>query len=538
MLSTLQLLLPQTVLASLACLFILGGSFPVSARRWGPLAIIALALSAGALVYSSRVSISSDNPYTLAVSRTSLAVGFQWSCLIIGALFVLMSIQAQSESKTAGEFYGMLLFVLSGMMLVSAANDLVLMFLALELISVPTYVLLYLGGRDYANQEAATKYFLLSVLSAAVLLYGFALLYGLTGTTQLAGIKEVLSATYISQKSGIPNSGGSALGIMALVLIAAGLGFKIAAVPFHFYAPDVYEGTSAFNAGLLAVAPKAAGLYALIRVVSESMVGYETTGQQLTLILAGITMTGGNCLALLQTNVRRLLAYSSIAHAGYMLVGIAVGFWDAWNPDLSLDGSSTTLAGGGLAALGLPGGIRASVFYLLAYSLANVGLFAVLVYLGRPGKQIEHIDDLTGLVKTQPLVAVIAALFLFSLAGIPPLPGFWAKLSVFSSALSVRQEVTDALFSVHPAFAILAVVGVVNAAIGAVYYLRLVSAMFLNDPLSTPRPGGGRPALAAICLSAVLLVAFGFLPGPVFSYLQQRPNQPTAAAVSVTVKTP
>ncbi len=174
--------MPQTVLASLACLFILGGTFPVSPRRWGPLALVTLVLSAGALIYSSRISISTDDPYTLAVSRTSLALGFQWSCLLIGALFVLMSMQAQSESKTAGEFYGMLLLLLSGLMLVSAANDLVLMFLALELISVPTYVLLYLGGRDYANQEAATKYFLLSVLSAAVLLYGFALLYGLTGT--------------------------------------------------------------------------------------------------------------------------------------------------------------------------------------------------------------------------------------------------------------------------------------------------------------------------------------------------------------------
>jgi NADH-quinone oxidoreductase subunit N len=536
-LSTLQLLLPQTVLAGLACLFILGGTFPVSARRWGPLALFALALSAGALTYSARIDISSDALHTLAVSRTSLAIGFQWSCLIIGALFVLMSIEAQSESKTAGEFYGMLLLLLSGLMLVSAANDLVLMFLALELISVPTYVLLYLGGRNYANQEAATKYFLLSVLSAALLLYGFALLYGLTGTTQLAGIKDVLSAPYSAESSGVPHAGGSVLGIIALVLIAAGLGFKITAVPFHFYAPDVYEGTSAFNAGLLAIAPKAAGLYALIRVVSESMVGYETTGQQLMLILAGITMTGGNCLALLQTNVRRMLAYSSIAHAGYMLVGIAVGFWDAWNPALRLDGANAALAGVAVPSLGLPGGVRASVLYLLAYSLTNVGLFAVLVYLGRPGKQIDHVDDLTGLAKTQPFVAVIAALFLFSLAGIPPLPGFWAKLSIFASALSVRQEVTDSLFSVHPAFAILAVVGVLNAAIGAVYYLRLVSAMFLNEPLSTARPGGGRPALAAICCSALLLVAFGILPGRVFSYLQPQAGQP-AAAISVSATTP
>jgi NADH-quinone oxidoreductase subunit N len=443
-----------------------------------------------------------------------------------------MAMQSQSESKTAAEFYALLLFVLAGLMLVSAAADLVLFFLALELISVPTYVLLYLGRHDYTSQEAATKYFLLSVFSAAILLYGFAFLYGLTGTTRLEGINHVLSHAYASNQSGAPNSGGSALGIIALVLITAGLGFKITAVPFHFYAPDVYEGTTAFNAGLLAVVPKAAGFIALIRVVSESMVGFEITGQQLLLILAGITMTGGNCLALLQTNVRRLLAYSSIAHAGYMLIGIAVGFWEVWNPRLSLEGNAF------LPGDGLPSGVHATEFYLLAYSLTNVGLFAILVYLGRPGRQIEHIDDLTGLAKTHPFVAVAAALFLFSLAGIPPLPGFWGKLSIFSTALSVRQSAADAGFSVHPAFAVLAVIGVINAAIGAVYYLRLVSAMFLNDPLSTARPAGGRPALVAVALSAALVVAFGIMPRPVFKYLELPRADESAATVNASRPAP
>jgi NADH-quinone oxidoreductase subunit N len=396
---TLIILLPQTVLAGLACLFILGGTFRVPARMWGPLSLVALLISAAALQYISRLDLTSADDVTLAVSLTPLSLGFQWVSLVLGALFVLISIEAQSESKSAAEFYGMLLLVLSGLMLVSAARDLILMFLALELISVPTYVLLYLGRKDFATQEAATKYFLLSVLSAAVLLYGFAFLYGLTGTTRLEGIHQILSEAYKASEEGVPNRGGSVLGIIALVLITAGLGFKLAVVPFHFYAPDVYEGTSAFNAGLLAVVPKAAGLFALIRVVSESMVGFETTGQQLMLILAGITMTGGNCLALLQTNVRRMLAYSSIAHAGYMLIGISVGFWESWNPKLSLDGT------GALAGMGLPGGVQASVLYLLAYSLTNVGLFSVLVYLGRPGKQIEHVDDLTGLAKTHPFAA-------------------------------------------------------------------------------------------------------------------------------------
>jgi NADH-quinone oxidoreductase subunit N len=527
-LDTLLVLLPQTILAGLACLFLVGGTIRSAPRVWGWLALVALALSAAALQYVTVADFSEADHFTLAVSRTPLSVGFQWVSLVIGALLVLLSMQSQSESKTAPEFYALLLFVLSGLMLVSAAVDLVLLFLALELISVPTYVLLYLGRHDYTSQEAAVKYFLLSVFSAAILLYGFAFLYGLTGTTRVEGIYDVLLKTYASDQLGAPGTGGSALGIIALVLITAGLGFKIAAVPFHFYAPDVYEGTTAFNAGLLAVVPKAAGFIALIRVVSESMVGFEITGQQLILILAGITMTGGNCLALLQTNVRRLLAYSSIAHAGYMLIGIAVGFWEDWNPRLSLEGDRF------LPGDGLPSGLHATEFYLLAYSLTTVGLFGVLVYLGRPGRQIEHIDDLTGLARTHPFVATCAALFLFSLAGIPPLPGFWGKLSIFSTALSVRQTTADTVFSVHPAFAVLAVIGVINAAIGAVYYLRLVSAMFLNDPISTARPAGGRPALLAVALSTALVVVFGLMPRPVFRYLQQPRGAQSDETVNVS----
>ncbi|MBS0262205.1 MAG: NADH-quinone oxidoreductase subunit N [Planctomycetes bacterium] len=524
--TTFLLLLPQTVVALQAALFILGGTFPIPARRWGPLALVALLLGGAALHYSSGLDIAADATQTLAVVRTPLTVGFQWATLVIGALLVLLSMQSQSASKSAAEFYGMFLLMLAGLMLVAVAGDLILLFLALELISIPTYVLLYLGRNDYASQEASTKYFLLSVFSAAILLYGFAFLYGLAGTTQLEGIRLVLSQAYKSSVAGTPNASGSVLGVVALVLITAGLGFKMAAVPFHFYAPDVYQGTSAFNAGVLAILPKAAGLVALIRVGAETMVGFETTGQQLTLIVAAITMTGGNCLALLQTNVRRMLAYSGVAHAGYMLIGVAVGFWESWNPALRLE--QTT---GPLAFMGLPSGVHASLLYLLAYSLTSAGLFGVLVYLARPGKQVEHVDDLTGLAKTQPLVAIVAAVFLFSLAGIPPLPGFWAKLSVFTTALSVRQETADSLAAVHPAFVALAVIGVINAAIGAVYYLRLISAMFLNEPLSTARPAGGRAALVSVYCAAVLVVLLGLIPGPVFHYLQQPAR---AAAVSAT----
>jgi NADH-quinone oxidoreductase subunit N len=526
---TFQILLPQTLLACVACLFILGGTFPVSPRRWGPLALFALVATAGALHYNSGLRFTKESLESLAVSHSAIGTGIQWTCLVVGALFVLISMETQAASKTAAEFYGLLLLLLSGILLVAAANDLILLFLSLELISIPTYILLYLGRKDSASQEAAIKYFLLSILSAAVLLYGFAMLYGLTGSTRLGAIHDVLGLTYRAAETGMPAAGGSSLGIVALVLIFAGLGFKIAAVPFHFYAPDVYEGTTSFNAGLLSVGPKIAGFVALIHVVSQSLVGFETTGQQLALIVAAITMTGGNCLALLQTNIRRMLAYSSIAHAGYMLIGIAVGFWESWNPNLRLDGAAA------LGLMGLPGGIGATYLYLLAYSLTTVGLFGALVYLGRPGKEVNHVDELTGLGKTHPFLASVIALFLFSLAGIPPLPGFWAKLAVFATALSVRQEVSEGIFAVHPAFFCLAIIGVLNAAIGGVYYLRLIAVMFLNEPLGTARPAGGRPAYVGVIGAALLAVALGLFPGPVFEFLQRvetSPNPPAAAVIA------
>ncbi|MFN0052452.1 MAG: NADH-quinone oxidoreductase subunit N [Planctomycetales bacterium] len=526
---TFQLLLPQTILAGMACLFFLGGTFPVAPRRWGPLALLALVAAGGALCYSA--GLGATGPRLSAVVQTPVSIGIQWVCLALGALLAMTAQGAQSTSRSAAEFYGMLLLVVAGVMLVAMAQDLILLFLALELISLPTYVLLYLGRNNHYSQEATTKYFLLSILSAAVLLYGFALIYGLTGNTRLDAIQEVLAATY-QAPAGLPPTGGSVLGVVALVLVFAGLGFKVAAVPFHFYAPDVYEGTSAFNAGLLAIMPKLAGFVALIHVATRSLTGFETTGQQLALILAAITMTGGNCLALHQTNIRRLLAYSSIAHAGYILIGIAVAFWENWNPELRLNRA----AGEGL--MGLPGGVEASLLYLLAYSLTSVGLFAVLVYLHRPGKQVDHVDELTGLGYSHPLLASCMALFLFSLAGIPPLPGFWAKLSIFASALSVRQEIPGAVAAIHPAFLWLAVIGVVNAAIGGVYYLRLVSLMFLYQPLSVARPAGGRPALIAVFCSAAMVLGIGLAPRSIFEYLQRIPQRGDSQAAMTTLALP
>lgn len=515
---TFSILWPQVVLAAAGSLFVLAGTFAIPRRLFAPAALVVLAL-VSLLLWSGAPAAIATQSGLLAVQTSTLAVGFQLACLALAALVVLQTMALPHEHDAPlGEFHGLLMLLLSGLLTTIVANDLIVLFLSLELISIPTYVLLYLGRRDARSQESTIKYFLLSIFSAASLLYGLALVYGLTGTTQLGAIRSVLSATYDTTIPGQLPALPSAWGVVALVLIFGGLGFKLAAVPFHFYAPDVYEGTSAFNAGVLAVVPKAAGVAAFLRLAGTVTVGFESTAQQLAVILAIVSMTGGNCLAMLQTNIRRMLAYSGTAHAGYLLVGLAVTFWQQGH-----------LAP---AERGLPDGMQATLLYLLVYSLASIGFFSALIHLGRPHREVEHIDDLTGLARSRPLIACLMALFLFSMAGIPPLPGFWGKFALFSSALSVRQPSVETGFQLHPAFAILAVVGMLNAAIGAVYYLRLIGLMFLQDPQGAPAPEGRHPARLAAVMVASLMVVVGFFPGPLFKAVQRLHPAPASAQVA------
>jgi NADH-quinone oxidoreductase subunit N len=352
----------------------------------------------------------------------------------------------------------------------------------LELISIPTYVLLYLGRENESSQEATTKYFFLSILSSAVLLYGFSFLYGQGGSTWLSEIGRALMSDTAA--------GPPPLAIMALVLIFAGLSFKVGLVPFHFYAPDVYQGTTSSNAALLSIVPKIAGLVALLRIVSLAMPGIEDVGWRLALIVAVATMTLGNTLALWQDNLRRLLAYSSIAHAGYLLIGLAAAF--------AADADQRRLAADGLHAL---------LLYLAVYALATLGAFAVLDHLGTSARQIDNVDELAGLGRTQPLAAVAMSMFLFSLAGIPPLAGFWGKLALFRSAVSVGLSQS----ALESWFIGLAVIGGLNAAVAAAYYLRIVGTMYFRAPLGSVS-AEGRGSWWAMSACALLVLAVGLSP--------------------------
>jgi NADH-quinone oxidoreductase subunit N len=378
---------------------------------------------------------------------------------------------------------------------VAVANDLVLLFVGLEMISIPTYILLYLGRRDQGSKEAAAKYFFLSILASALLLYGLSFLYGVAGSTGLERIRAAMS------EAAQTPAGFDRLGRLALVLIVSGLGFKIAAVPLHFYAPDVYQGTTHANAALLSVVPKAAGFVALVRLTALAAADLEPLGWRIVLVIAVLTMTCGNLLALWQDHLRRLLAYSAIAHTGYMLIGLAVG-----------------LTGAGVA--GRWDGLGALLFYLAVYAVATIGALAALSHLGREGRQVEYLDELAGLGRARPWTAALLAVFMFSLAGVPPLAGFWGKLLLFGSALDVDVG-PQATGLVRPWFVALAVVAALNAAVAAAYYLRVVAVMYFEPAAEPPAAEGGRGAWLTAALCALLVLGIGAYPGPLIRRARQ-----------------
>jgi NADH-quinone oxidoreductase subunit N len=487
---TVFLLTPEIALALVAVTIYLAGA---AAHGRGPWSWIA---AGGVIVSAMALWITSDRVEPLGpLALDALARYVRWLVLACGGLLVMLTSRPRSTRGTA-EYVGSLLLATAGAMLACVAGDLVLLFVSLELVSIPTYVILYLGRRDAASQESAAKYFFLSVLASAIFLYGLSFLYGAAGSLDLRAIREHLAGA-----AGQPGGFGG-LAKLAGVLVFAGLGFKITAVPFHFYAPDVYQGTTNPNAALLSILPKMAGFVALVRIVALAVPAADPYwfAWRIALALAVLTMTFGNVLALWQDNVRRLMAYSSIAHSGYMLVALAV----------ALAPGSHAAGTGGLAAL---------VLYLLVYALATIGVFAVLTWLGRRGEEVDGVDELAGLGRTRPLVAALLAVFLFSLAGIPPLAGFWGKLAVFAGALGVRGQGGDA--SLQPWFVGLAVVGVLNAAVAAAYYLRIVGVMYFRMPLGSPKPQGSPGALATALLCGAATLLLGVYPGPLFRESEQ-----------------
>ena len=402
----------------------------------------------------------------------SFSIFFHILIPAISALCILASLEyLDAQNIRSGEYYGLILFGTVGMTLMASAVELVLIFIALEISSIATYILAGYRRRTAASTESSLKYFLLGSFATAFFLYGVALMFGATGTT---GLLEIPGKLALQMKA---TGSVSILAFMATALMIVGLGFKVASAPFHVWTPDVYEGAPAPIVALMSTGPKAAAFAVLLRVL------FATTPTEwfwLIWISAALSMTLGNFGALIQNNVKRMLAYSSIAHAGYLLVAFAAGNQE---------------------------GISAAIFYTAAYAAMNVGAFAVVSHFASTGERYVSIDDYAGLGKRSPLLAFTLTIFLLSLIGIPATVGFLAKYYVFAAALTSPTH-SGALIA-------LTVIGLVNSAVASYYYLRLVVVMYMREPSLEEAPS--RPTASmrlALVIAAIATIFLGFLDNP------------------------
>jgi NADH-quinone oxidoreductase subunit N len=466
---------PEIVLLGMACLVALLDLFVTSPRRtatylltMGSLAAVAglhlCALDNGTSVYAMQRMVVTDAMGHLLALCATLAV--------MGSL-VYSQVYAADRDMLQGELFTLSMFALLGVSIMIIGNNFLSIYLGLELMSLSLYALVALR-RDHAQAtEAAMKYFVLGALASGFLLYGLSMMYGATGTLDLG---EVYKSTLTGQIKPQVMAFG-------LVFIVAGLAFKLGVVPFHMWVPDVYQGAPTAATLMVAGAPKLAAFAITIRLLVEGLINTATDWQQMLMILAVASMTLGNLAAIAQTNLKRMLAYSGIAQLGFMLLGFV----------------PTVIAGNTLSA---GNGYSSALFYVLTYVLTTLGTFGLVMILSRPGFESEQISDLAGLNKRSPMLAGAMAVFMFSLAGIPPTVGFYAKLAVLQSLITTNS----------PLLLQISILAVVLSLFGAFYYLRIVKVMYFDEPSDTAALPEGGSARVLLSVNALAVLALGILP--------------------------
>ena len=489
--NTLLALMPPAGLALLAMLVVIvdiarpeRDRLVTGVAAGGLVVLMALVVIIGPFrVFDTNVGLLSGSTEVFggAYVRDSLTALLDLLMLSICLLTVLFGPDyLRPRNLPVAEFAAMLCFAITGSMLIAGARDLLLLFIALELLVLPGYMLAGYAKRDGLSTEGAIKYFLLGSFSSAIFLFGLVLVFGYTGTTNIAEVAAAITAT-------VSAGGFTALApalLMGLALLTTGAAFKIAAVPFHYWTPDAYQGSPTPVTGYLSVGPKVAAFALILRLFVEALGGLKEDWTPLVVILAATTMTLGNLVALTQDNIKRMLAYSSIAHTGYILVGLAAF-------GAAPDGSPAEAAG-----------LFGVLFYSVAYSFMNLGAFACVAALQRRPGVTSQIATFAGLGRRAPLLGLLMTLFLLSLVGIPPLAGFWAKVYVIVPALEVGGWLT-----------ILAVLVMLNAAAAAFYYLRVVVYMYMRDaPEGVTPVNVGGATQAGLGLAAALTIAIGLIP--------------------------
>jgi len=458
--------LPQTVLIVMGLVVVLFDLFGRgrSARSLAYLSLLGLVAAGYAQL---TVAASASTGFGGSVTADAYATAFNLVFLIVTALTVLLSFRyLDYQGLERGEYYALLLFACAGMTIMASSLDLLMIFIGLEILSISSYVLCGIAQRDARSSESAMKYFLLGAFATGFLLYGIAMLYGATGSIGLSDIHAALAKEEVYSNPYI---------WIGLGLILVGFGFKIALVPFHMWTPDVYEGAPTPITAFLSTGPKAAGFAALARILVLGLSAAQAEWSQVLWVLSALTMTVGNVIAIQQSNIKRMLAYSSIAHAGYILAALVVG-----GPD----------------------GLSCVLFYVLAYTFMNTGAFALLILASARGKERVVFSDYAGFGYVEPVLALAMFVFMLSLAGIPLTAGFTGKFQIFKAA-------------VNEGYIWLAVIGVLNSVVSVYYYLRIVVVMYMQpaqpDSISAPAPASV-PLYAAIALSALGVLGLGLFP--------------------------
>ncbi|MFC7400360.1 NADH-quinone oxidoreductase subunit NuoN [Chelatococcus sp. GCM10030263] len=458
-----SVVLPEFLLALGALVLILIGA--IRGERAAPLVNV---LSIALLVLVGLALVVQGPERVEAFSGSFVVDGFarfMKMLSVVGAAAALLLARDFFRRESIERFEFPILVVLStlGMMIMISANDLIALYLGLELQSLAIYVIAAFDRDNPRSSEAGLKYFVLGALSSGMLLYGASLVYGFTGTVAFPGIAASVAGGHA----------GAGL-VFGLVFIAAGLAFKISAVPFHMWTPDVYEGAPTPVTAFMAAAPKMAAMALTVRVFVSAFPGIIDQWRQIIVFVAIASMLLGSFAAIGQRNIKRLMAYSSIGHMGYALVGLAAG---------------------------TAGGVQSVMVYMALYLAMTLGSFACIIAMRREGGSVEEIEDLAGLSRSQPMLAFLFAMLLFSLAGIPPLAGFFAKLYVFGAAVEAQ------LYG-------LAVVGVLASVVGAYYYLRIVKLMYFDEPKGAPYGPMAPDVRFVLGLSSVVVLLFWLVPSP------------------------
>ncbi|MEQ8510519.1 MAG: NADH-quinone oxidoreductase subunit NuoN [Rhodospirillaceae bacterium] len=427
------------------------------------LAVLAFAIAALLALTTNAVETVTFNGLFVVNAFTGFA---KMLILLAAALSMFLALSwAKNEGIARYEMPVIMLFAVLGMMMMVSANNLISLYIGLELQSLALYVLASFNRGNLRATEAGVKYFVLGALASGLLLYGSSLVYGFAGTTSFAGLADAL--TGVEQNTGV---------LVGLIFVICGLAFKISAVPFHMWTPDVYEGSPTPVTAFFSVGPKIAALCLFLRVLVGPFEGLMDEWRQVLTVICIASMLWGAIAAIAQNNIKRLMAYSSIGHVGYALIGLVAGTQE---------------------------GARGMIYYMLIYLFMNVGTFAVILSMRVKERYVESIDDLSGLSKTNPAIALALAILMFSMAGIPPLAGFFGKYFVFVAA------VNEGLIP-------LAVIGLLSSVIGAFYYLRLIKIMYFDESVEAfDRPDRSTALIMGLC--ALLVVLFAGLPEPLLA---------------------